>query len=60
MLGVREAALTAVMSILKIRAFEARSTGDNFTAHGEAEAKCVAARLRKYWNEYGGLAPTSE
>ena len=55
-LGVREAALTAVMSILKLQAFEARSTGDNFTAHGEAEAKRVAARLRQYWKEYGGLA----
>lgn len=33
-LSVREAALTAVMSILKVRVFEPASTGDNFTARG--------------------------
>ena len=35
-LSVREAALTAVMSILKVRVFEPASTGDNFTERGAA------------------------
>lgn len=54
-LGVREAALAAVMSILRVRVFEPAATGDNFTARGEEGVKEVAARLRAYWREYGGL-----
>ena len=54
-LSVREAALTAVMSILKVRVFEPASTGDNFTARGEDTAVKTAQRLREYWKTYGGL-----
>lgn len=54
-LGVREAVLTAVMSVLRVRVFEPVATGDNFTARGEDEAKETAKRLRAYWKEYGGL-----
>jgi len=55
-LGVREAALTAVMSILKVRVFEPASTGDNFTSRGPAGAAATAKRLRQYWKTYGGLS----
>ncbi len=54
-LGVREAALTAVMSILRVRVFEPVATGDNFTGRGEEGAKATAARLRAYWKKYGSL-----
>ncbi len=54
-LSVREAALTAVMSILKVRVFEPASTGDNFTERGAGAAAQTARRLREYWNRYGGL-----
>ncbi len=54
-LSVREAALTAVMSILKVRVFEPASTGDNFTARGPQGAAKIAQRLREYWKTYGGL-----
>jgi hypothetical protein len=54
-LSVREAALTALMSILRIRAFEPRSTGDNFTSRGDEAARETAQRLRAYWKTYGGL-----
>ena len=54
-LSVREAELTALMSILRVRVFEPRSTGDNFTARGEEGAKEMAKRLRRYWKEYGRL-----
>jgi hypothetical protein len=54
-LEVREAALTAVMSILRVRVFEPASTGDNFTARGEDGAKKTAAQLRAYWKKYGGI-----
>src|SRR5262249_57686082 len=54
-LGVREAALTAVMSILRVRVFEPAATGDNFTSRGKEGAQSVAERLRAYWKEYGGL-----
>lgn len=52
-LSVREAALTALMSILRVRTFEPSATGDNFTRRGEQEAQDMAKRLRAYWNEYG-------
>ncbi len=54
-LSVREAALTAVMSILKVRVFEPASTGDNFTARGGDTAARTAQRLREYWKTYGAL-----
>jgi hypothetical protein len=54
-LGVREAALTALMSILQVRVFEPAATGDNFTARGDDAAKEMAKRLRGYWKEYGGV-----
>ncbi len=53
-LGVREAALAAVMSILQVQIFESASD-DNFTCRGP---ECVAAtvkRLRQYWQTNGGL-----
>src|SRR5206468_8660789 len=54
-LGVREAALSAVMSILRTTVFEPASTGDNFTSRGEEQAKETAQRLRAYWKTYGNL-----
>ena len=54
-LGVREATLTALMSILRVRVFEPAATGDNFTARGDDAAKEMAKRLRAYWKEYGRL-----
>jgi hypothetical protein len=55
-LGVREAALTALMSILQVRVFQTRSTGDNFTSRGDEAAKEAAQKLRAYWKEFGGLS----
>jgi hypothetical protein len=55
-LSVREAALTAAMSIMKVRAFEPAATGDNFTSRGEKGAAETAARLRKYWQKFGKLS----
>lgn len=54
-LGVREAALTAVMSILRTTVFQTVSTGDNFTTRGEETAKATAARLRAYWKANGHI-----
>ena len=54
-LGVREAVLTALMSILRVQAFKPVATGDNFTARGDDAAKKMAQRLRTYWKEYGQL-----
>jgi hypothetical protein len=54
-LGVREAALTAVMSILQVRVFDPRSTGDSFTARGDEGTKQVVAKLRAYWKNYGNM-----
>ena len=54
-LSVREAALAAAMSILRMQLFEARSTGDNFTVQDPASAARVARRLRDYWEANKGL-----
>lgn len=54
-LSVREAALVAVMSILRLQVFEPRATGDNFTAHGPEQARDTARRLRDYWEQNRGL-----
>jgi len=43
------------MSILRITAFEPVATGDDFTSRGADAARSTAARLRKYWEEYGKL-----
>jgi hypothetical protein len=56
-LAVREPALAAVSSILRVSAFEAFSTSDNFTREGEASASKTAAYLRDYWRQYRALAP---
>jgi hypothetical protein len=52
---VREAELTALMSILQVQFFKSASTGDNFTARGESVAKATAEKLREYWKMYGAL-----
>jgi hypothetical protein len=53
--SVREAALTALMSTMRVQAFEVFATGDNFTSHGEQQAIDTARKLREYWKEYGKL-----
>ena len=52
-LAVREAALTAVMSILHVQFFEPESTGDNFTTQGEEAARKLAKEIRTYWSKHG-------
>lgn len=52
-LGVREAALVAVMSILQVSVFEPVATGDNFTGRGQKTAEETAKKLRAYWEKYG-------
>jgi hypothetical protein len=54
-LEVREAALTSVMSNLRVNVFEPVSTGDNFTARGKKGRQEVTEKLRAYWKEYGGI-----
>ncbi|HEY4328107.1 MAG TPA: HEAT repeat domain-containing protein [Phycisphaerae bacterium] len=54
-IGVREAALTAVMSVLRVTVFEPVSTGDDFTGRGQDEAKATAQNLRTYWEKNGKL-----
>jgi len=48
-LGVREAALVAVQSILRWSFFEPDHPGDSLTRRGPAAAADVAGRLRAYW-----------
>ena len=55
-MSVRETALTALMSILRMRVFEARSTGDNFTSRGDEDAKAAAQMLRVYWKKFGSFS----
>jgi hypothetical protein len=57
-LSVREAALTALESILRLKLFETHATGENFTQHGEKAAKDIAKKLRDYWKEHGQLSFT--
>jgi hypothetical protein len=52
-LSVREAALVAVMSILRVQVFDPAFTGDNFTSRGDETHKETAAKLRAYWAEFG-------
>lgn len=52
-MAVREPALVVVMTILQVEVFDPVSTSDNFSSRGEEGAREVAAKLRKYWEEYG-------
>jgi hypothetical protein len=54
-IGVREAALTAIMCILRTREFQAERASQNFTARGPDVARGMARRLRDYWRRYGHL-----
>jgi hypothetical protein len=54
-LAVREAALSAAMSIMRVQAFDPVATGDNFTSRGETAGKAMADKLREYWKTYGKL-----
>jgi hypothetical protein len=54
-LSVREAEVTALMSILRVSVFEAAATGDNLTSRGEDASIALAKKLRAYWKEYGKL-----
>jgi hypothetical protein len=55
-LSVAEAALVALQSILRIRVFEPRSTGDNFTIRGPKASKLAAEKLREYWKANRGVS----
>jgi len=52
---VREAVLTALMSILRTELFDPVSTGDSFTARGENGRNERIEHLRTYWKKYGSL-----
>ncbi len=51
-LSVREAALTAAMTILRVRVFEPVATGDNFTRRGDEKIATTVASLRRYWKKF--------
>lgn len=53
-LNVKEAALTAIMSIWQDPVFSPVSTGDNFTARGQEAAKVLAVQLRQQLEKYAG------
>ncbi len=53
--STREAALAAVMSILRLPIFKAASTGDDFTSHGDQTAHETARQLRTYWDKSRAL-----
>jgi hypothetical protein len=53
LLGVREAALTALMSILKVQLFVPEATGDDFSHHAAESAPRLARSLRDYWRRFG-------
>ncbi|MCP4442490.1 MAG: hypothetical protein GY810_26590 [Aureispira sp.] len=53
-LNVKEAALTAIMSIWQDPIFKPVATGDNFTSRGEAQAKALATQLREQRKKYVG------
>jgi hypothetical protein len=54
-LGVSEAALEAISSILKTPYFEPQHTADNFTRRGEAASQEMGRMLRQYWRENAKL-----
>lgn len=56
LLGVREPALLALMSIMRIEAFDVGYTSDTFTSRGDAKARELATRLRAYWKKFGHMS----
>ena len=52
-LGVHEAALTAIMSILRTEFYSPGATGSNVTGGGKERRGKLAADLRAYWKRYG-------
>lgn len=52
-ISVKEASLTAIMSIIKVQVFAPSSTGDNFSSRKEEMALAVVKQLRAYWLKYG-------
>jgi hypothetical protein len=54
-LGVHEAALTAIMSILRTEFYSPGSTGSNVTSGGSNRRARLAAELRAYWEKFGKL-----
>jgi hypothetical protein len=56
-LGVHEAAYTALTGILETSVFGPASTGDDLTAHGMEGRKKVAAQMRAYWRKFKGVTP---
>src|SRR5262249_47217132 len=58
-LGVREAVLTALMSILRMQVYDSAGPfthkGEFFPDRVEEAARDMAERLRAYWKEHGGL-----
>lgn len=54
-LGVHEAALTAIMSILRTEFYSPGATGSNVSAGGSDRRARLAAELRAYWEKFGKL-----
>jgi hypothetical protein len=54
-LAVSEAALTAVMSILRTEFYSPAGTGSNFTSTGEDRQAGTVRQLRAYWEKFGNL-----
>jgi hypothetical protein len=54
-LSVQEAAMNALMCILKVHIFDAAGTGDNFSSRGIDFSRRMASNLRAYWRKYGSL-----
>ena len=57
LLGTHEAAYAALAAILDADFFRAAATGDDLSARGPEGRALVAAAIREYWAEYGGLPP---
>jgi hypothetical protein len=55
-LAVRDPALVAIMTILRVSFFATHSTSDSLTARGEEDIKKVVGQIRAYWKEYGALS----
>ncbi|BCX46503.1 hypothetical protein HAHE_04110 [Haloferula helveola] len=54
-LGVHEAALVAIMSILRTEFYSPAATGSNLTSSGPDRRAAVAGQLRTYWETYGAM-----
>jgi hypothetical protein len=54
-LGVHEAALTAIMSILRTEFYSPAATGSNITSDGKDRRERLAAELRAYWTRFGQM-----